>query len=80
MATKTIRYKVTIITSRHSDGDLASLFDMLRYEGAVVRDWSRWRSEGGQGERSGYIVTLEAPVTSYTPQRWQSFGLVPIEV
>lgn len=74
--TTATRYKVTIETTRHG-ADLAALFDMLRYEGARVVDWSRWNSDGSAGFRAGFILTIESD--RHAPDRWLSFGLVALE-
>lgn len=73
---KVVRYQVNIDAGRaRGDGDIPALLDMLRYEGGRVVDWDRIGATAAD-----YRVVIETPLTQHQPERWRSFGIVPVEV
>jgi len=65
--TKTTTFRVFI-----PDREVASLLDMLRYDGAIVLSWDRTKDAR---DRDGWLVTMRSD--TFTPGRWHSFGLHP---
>jgi hypothetical protein len=68
-ATHTPRVYVYRVTFRVTEMDLAGFLDMMRYDGATVRDWTR-------ADRYSFTATLTGP--RFTPDRWRSFGMYPV--
>ena len=75
--TRSITFKVFI-----PEREVASLLDMLRYDGAVVLSWDRtkdarvsWDRTKDARDRDGWLVTMRSD--TFTPGRWHSFGLHP---
>lgn len=72
MKKKLFRFEVKFTVRKAGDPgfQLAGFLDMMRYDQATVLKWDRVGND--------FIVTLES--TSFTLERWQSFGLYPKEV
>jgi hypothetical protein len=67
----------TYTTYTAQSSDMAALFDMLRYEGGQVIDWTNV----GQGVRGTvWRLTIRVEASRYTPDRWLSFGITPVVV
>lgn len=68
------QYKVRI-SVKPLGGDVASFLDMLRYERAVVIDWTHLTALTTHESTSVFEVTLRSkhPV----PERWHSFMITP---
>ena len=72
--TKSTRYTVRLVIDPHAS-NIAAFLDMLRYDGAVVMDWTRADIDrfGGiafdvtLGVQGGRLPSLE---------RWASFGIL----
>lgn len=63
------RYKVLVDMT--DSMEVAGFLDMLRYDEAIIRDWSH-----GNGDT--WLVTFACPNgLPATIERWQSFGLRP---
>ena len=52
--------------------DMAGFLDMLRYEGAVVADWS---VSDRASARGGAVYTVTLTSSRFTPDRWSSFDI-----
>lgn len=67
-------YRVVINTAR--DNTLVALFDMMRYDGARIIDWTRGHSDLLPEHVDGSTMwTLTLTGERCTRDRWASFGM-----
>jgi len=71
-----MKTKQRTFTVTFRDRDLPGVLDMLRYDAAIVLDWAREAKSWRDGEER-WTLTLRSD--RFTPDRWQSFGLRPVE-
>lgn len=68
-----VRFIVDINQGAYGTGDFPGLFDMLRYEGGRVIDWTK--VEGLS--KISYSLVIECELRHHAPERWKSFGITP---
>lgn len=61
---------------RVQSSDLAALFDMLRYEGGRVANWTKVGASAYTG-RDIWRLDIEVQGNRHQPDRWLSFGIRP---
>jgi hypothetical protein len=57
---------------------MAGFLDMMRYERAQVETWDEVARPASRALGATYMVQLVS--SGFTPDRWRSFGFVPMEM
>jgi len=69
-AWREVRFTARIDSGNTSD--MAGFLDMLRYDAAVVEDWTVTDRASARG---GAVYTVTLTSSRFTPDRWSSFGI-----